>query len=379
MNNMSFTVREDLSKLIPAPLLEEVFIGATENSAVMSTFRRLPNMSSGTLDMAVNSMLPIAYWQTGDYSQKNITKTGWENKRIYAEEIAVIVPIPDNVRRDSSIDIWQQMMPQLSQAIGQKVDEAVLMGVGKPSRFRADLITSIYSAGANISATTNLYSDINTAMSKVEMSGYDPTAIMSDPRMKSAFRMLLDTTGQPIRGTEIDSIPKYYVKNGVWDYNKAKFIVGDFSQAMYAVRQDIEVMIGKEGSFFDPNTNETVHMFQQDMQALRLTFRIGWEIPNPVNPLNGTTSRFPFALIENTTPVSLKDVAFTVTDGVDPIQGATVRMGDLRGTTDASGEATVKAQANQNYKYSVSKRGLSTVRGDVAVGANGTSVAVVLN
>jgi len=139
---MSFTMREDLSKLIPAPLLDELFIGATENSAVMSTFRRLPNMSSGTLDMAVNSMVPIAYWQTGDYAKKNITRTGWENKRIYAEEIAVIVPIPDNVRRDSSIDIWQQMMPQLSQAVGQKVDEAVLVGVGKPSTFRADLVTS---------------------------------------------------------------------------------------------------------------------------------------------------------------------------------------------------------------------------------------------
>lgn len=31
------------------------------------------------------------------------------------------------------------------------------------------------------------------------------------------------------------------------------------------------------------------------MVALRVVMRLGWEIPNPVNALNETTKRFPFA------------------------------------------------------------------------------------
>jgi hypothetical protein len=45
-------------------------------------------------------------------------------------------------------------------------------------------------------------------MAKVEASGYNPNFLMGGTGIKAAFRMLLDTTGQPIRGTEIDDIPK---------------------------------------------------------------------------------------------------------------------------------------------------------------------------
>ena len=47
------------------------------------------------------------------------------------------------------------------------------------------------------------------------------------------------------------------------------------------------------------------NLAQDDMVALRVTMRLGWEIPNPVNALNETDARFPFAALVPEGTVSL--------------------------------------------------------------------------
>jgi hypothetical protein len=41
------------------------------------------------------------------------------------------------------------------------------------------------------------------------------------------------------------------------------------------------------------------------MVALRVVMRLGWEIPNPVNALNETATRFPFESLKPTETPSL--------------------------------------------------------------------------
>ena len=84
--------------------------------------------------------------------------------------------------------------------------------------------------------------------------------------------------------------------DGSWDSGLAQFIVGDFSQAVYAIRQDITFDIFREGIIQDPSTGDILYnLLQQDMACIRAVMRIGWEIPNPINALNDTSFRFPFA------------------------------------------------------------------------------------
>ena len=47
------------------------------------------------------------------------------------------------------------------------------------------------------------------------------------------------------------------------------------------------------------------NLAQDDMVALRVVMRLGWEIPNPVNALNETDTRFPFAALVPEGSVSL--------------------------------------------------------------------------
>ena len=307
MANTNIT-RTDVDSLIETQVADEIFAGVVKESKALSMFRRLPNMTSDKTKLRILDSLPIAYFvdESTDNGRKNLTKMAWDKKFINAAELAVIVPIKENVLNDASIDIWAQVRPRIVEAFGKKIDNAIFNGVDKPTDWRDGLIPSIIEAGAEVSETGNLYSDINDAMSKVEESGYNVTGLLGGVGLKSKFRMMLDSTGQPLNTTEIGSLTRNFLDNGAWDKTKSTLIAGDFNQAVYSIRQDITYKVLTEAIIQDPSTGDILYnLAQDDMVALRVTKRLGWEIPNPVNALNETDTRFPFASVKPSSTVSL--------------------------------------------------------------------------
>ena len=300
--------KTNVEALIDTQVANEIFEGVVRESKALSMFRRLPNMTSDKTKLRVLDSLPIAYFvdESTNNGRKNLTKMAWDKKYINAAELAVIVPIKENVLNDTSIDIWSEVKPRIVEAFGKKIDNAIFNGTDKPADWRAGLIPSIVSAGAEVTEGDNLYSDINDVMTKVEESGYNVTGLLGGVGLKGKFRMLTDTTGQPIKGTEIDSLPKAFLDNGAWDKTKSVLIVGDFSQAVYAIRQDVTYKVLTEAVIQDPSNGDILYnLAQDDMVALRVVMRLGWEIPNPVNALNETTKRFPFANLKPKAVASL--------------------------------------------------------------------------
>ena len=364
--------------------VSDIIQGVIKESAVLKMFTQLPNMTSGAMRMRVLDGLPMAYWVgSTNNGRKNLTEMAWANKYIVPEELAVIVPIKEDVLDDASIDIWAQVKPRLVEAIGKKIDQAILVGVDKPAGFRADLLTSILNAGAYVTqGGGTLYSAINDAMVKVEESGYNPTGIIGGVDVKGKFRMMLDTSGQPIKGTEIDELPKAYIDNGAWDKTKAQMIVGDFTQAVYSIRQDITYKLLTEAVIQDPSDGTIKYnLAQEDMVALRVVMRLGWEIPNPINALQPDESvRFPFAAIQAASALTSQNVTFTVTNNgtTGYVKDAVVTMGGMKAKTNASGQAVLKAQNNTSFTYKVKANGYQTAVGTIDVAAAAKSVAVTL-
>lgn len=300
--------KTNVEALIDTQVANEIFEGVVRESKALSMFRRLPNMTSDKTKLRVLDSLPIAYFvdESTNNGRKNLTKMAWDKKYINAAELAVIVPIKENVLNDTSIDIWSEVKPRIVEAFGKKIDNAIFNGTDKPADWRAGLIPSIVTAGAEVTEGDNLYSDINDVMTKVEESGYNVTGLLGGVGLKGKFRMLTDTTGQPIKGTEIDSLPKAFLDNGAWDKTKSVLIAGDFSQAVYAIRQDVTYKVLTEAVIQDPSSGDILYnLAQDDMVALRVVMRLGWEIPNPVNALNETTKRFPFANLKPKAVASL--------------------------------------------------------------------------
>lgn len=293
--------RTDADALIEQQVANEIFQGVVTESKALSMFKRLPNMTSDKTKLRVLDSLPVAYFvdeQTKN-GRKNITKMAWDKKYINAAELAVIVPIKENVLNDSSIDIWSEIRPRIVEAFGKKIDNAIFNGVDKPSDWREGLIPSIISANKEVDETGELYSDINDVMVKVEESGYNVTGLVGGVGLKGKFRMMTDKNGQPLNTTEIGSLTRNYLDNGAWDKSKSTLIAGDFSQAVYAIRQDITYKVLTEAVIQDPSSGDILYnLAQDDMVALRVTMRLGWEIPNPVTALDDTESRFPFASLK---------------------------------------------------------------------------------
>lgn len=304
---MSKITRTDADALIETQVANEIFEGVVKESKALSMFRRLPNMTSDKTKLRVLDSLPVAYFvdETTNNGRKNLTKMAWDKKFINAAELAVIVPIKENVLDDASIDIWAEVRPRIVEAFGKKIDGAIFNGTDKPSDWREGLIPSIVTAGKEVAETANgLYSDINDVMTKVEESGYNVTGLLGGVGLKGKFRMMTDKNGQPLNTTEIGSLRREYLDNGAWNKELSMLIAGDFNQAVYAIRQDITYKVLTEAVIQDPSTGEILYnLAQDDMVALRVVMRLGWEIPNPVNALDETETRFPFASLKPTASI----------------------------------------------------------------------------
>lgn len=306
---MAGIVRNDVDALIETQVANEIFEGTIRQSKALSMFKRLPNATSDKTKLRVLDTLPVSYFvdETTNNGRKNITKMAWDKKFINIAELAVIVPIKENLLNDSSIDVWAQVKPRIEEAFARKIDDAMFFGVGKPTDWRAGLVPSIIEVGAEVNETNNgLYSDINETMIKVEESGYNVNGIVGGVGLKGKFRMMLDTTGQPLNTTEIGSVRREFMDNGVWDKTKSTLITGDFNQAVYQIRQDITYKLLDQAVIQDPDDGSIMYnLAQEDMVALRVVMRLGWEIPNPVNAENETATRFPFASLKPSVTVSL--------------------------------------------------------------------------
>ena len=262
--------------------------------------------------MPVLDMLPIAYFVNGDAGQKKTTKQAWDKKYITAEEIAVIVPIPEAVLDDSEYDIWAEVKPRVVEAFGRVIDGAILFDVDKPSTWRDGVVATATKASSvvTLGSADPLYDKImaeDGVIAKVENSGYFVNGHMADISMRAKLRGLKNENGDPLFKTDmqgstqyaLDGSPMNFPNNGAFDKSKALMISGDFSQLVYAIRQDITFKLFTEGVVQNTDGSIAYNLMQNDMVALRATMRLGWEIPNPINSLQkDKTKRCPFAILK---------------------------------------------------------------------------------
>jgi Phage capsid family. len=303
----------------------EILSIASVRSAVLALSRRAPDMPNAQRRMPVIQTLPFAYFVTGDTGMKQTTEVDWTDKYLNVEEIATIVPIPENVVNDASYDMWGQIRPLLEDAVAKLIDTTILYagtgGVTKPASWPNGIVTQAVAAGnsVDLSAVTvgppvgDLYTAIleeDGVYAKVEEDGFVVTGNVGALTLRAALRGTRDSTGQPIfirvqsgsgpYSYELDGAPILFPGNGAINPAIAPLISGDFAQLIYAFRQDITYKILTEGVITDNGTPPTIiyNLPQQDMVALRLVLRMAWQIPNPPNYVNTSSStRFPFAVL----------------------------------------------------------------------------------
>lgn len=302
--------RTGAEALIPEENAREIIQGAVAQSAALSMGRRLANMTSKQTKLPVLDALPIAYFVDGDTGQKKTTKQQWDKKILYAEEVAVIVPIPEAVLDDADYDIWGEVRPRIQEAFGKVIDQAIFFSTGKPTNWRAGLVPSATAAGATVALGTNDLYDVimgeGGVIAKVEESGFFVSGHLADISMRAKLRGLKDKQDRPLFLASMQQAGNYtldgsamtFPRNGAWDPTAALMVSGDFSQLVYSIRQDITFKLFTEGVVQNTDGTIAYNLMQNDMVALRAVMRLGWEIPNPINALKtNKNQRFPFAVL----------------------------------------------------------------------------------
>ena len=386
--------RADAEALIRQQVVQTIFQDAPKQSVFMSLARKLPNMTSNQTRIRVLDFLPTAYWVDGDTGMKQTSKQAWDNVYIDAAELAVIVPIPEAVLDDAEFDIFGEITPRVNEAIGQRVDSAILFGVNRPAAWRNDIITTARQAGNNVAVGAspdyyNLLLGEGGVISKIEDDGYMSTGCDASMGMREKLRGIRATDGSLIFKSDmqgatqysLDGAPMYFPQNGAYDNTIAQLIVGDFKQAVYAIRQDVTVKILDQGVIQDPATKEIIYnLAQQDMVALRVVFRMGWALPNPATRMDEDRTGCPFAYLEPATPVTTQKVTFTVKDNAEipvAIEGAIVDVNGARLKTDSSGKVEFNLRAG-TYPAKIKKTGYSQITETVTVASSAVTKSITL-
>lgn len=298
-----------MPEVLALGLIKEI---ATQESAAMRMFRNV-RMSTKQERFPVLASFPVAYWVDGDTGLKQTTTMTWKNKYITAEELAVIVPVPDAVAADLEFNIWDAILPYIKEAIARAFDEAVFFGVNAPASFPTNIVDAAiaagnsYERGTAAQAAGGVVEDLNQVLALLEADGYDATGFVAPTSFKSRLRGARDTTGQALAdlaASTIWGLPVAFGMRGQWPTasGDAELIAADFDQFAVGIREDIMVKIADEASLHDASGNLIVNLFQQDMKAMRVTFRAGWQVGNPINREDSsdpetTTTRYPASVL----------------------------------------------------------------------------------
>jgi HK97 family phage major capsid protein len=313
-NNL--TSRTDVEALIPEQISRMMLGKATEESAVLRMFRRIP-VSRNQIRFPILSALPVAYWVTGDTGLKQTTEMAWDNKFLNIEEIATILPVPENVAADVDINIWDNAEPYIVEAFHRALDSAVFFGTNAPASFPTNVLASCIAAsntvteGTATAAQGAYFGDIDNLISVVEEDGFDVSGFVASRAIRRKLRAARNTDGTRtdegrIGGdlNSLDGTPISYPLRGLWGTGggagtNVRLFAGDWaSQFVVAVREDITFKLLDQAVIQD-NTGAIVYnLAQQDMIAMRVKFRVGWQVANTLNNDNTNNStRYPAAAL----------------------------------------------------------------------------------
>ena len=156
----------------PKPSRPALISGTVRQSAALSCFTTVP---TGTKD----SVVPVlsrdieAGWLRSDTGLKRVDAPKWGDEHLVAEELAVLVPIPNAVIADQTFNITAAMQPLFIRAMARGIDRAAMFGVDKPAGWPSpSLLEAATAAGNTVEAGADPVEDLMAAAEMPSAQGY---------------------------------------------------------------------------------------------------------------------------------------------------------------------------------------------------------------
>ena len=286
----------DISRTDVATLIQEEYANTLLNAAVQGStvLQAFPTTSMGTklTHLPVLATLPEAGWVSESATQnsgvKPQSKVTWADRTLVAEEIAVIIPVHEDVLADCSVGALDQIAQLGGQAIGKKLDQAVIFGTDKPASWVSDaLLPAAVAAGQTVENVTgdanasDLVGATNQVAEKIALAGWQPDTLVSSLAIRYQVANLRDSLGQLVfRDESFNGFNTLFNRNGAWDPESAAAVIVDSTRVRIGIRQDITV------KFLDQATLSTgLNLAERDMVALRLKARFAYVLGTAATPM----------------------------------------------------------------------------------------------
>ena len=285
--------RTGVAAWMPEEVSRRMISEMSDDSGVLSAFSRIP-VARTQVRFPILAALPVAYFVAGDTGLKQTTEVSWDNKYMNIEELACIVPVPENVLDDASIDIWGEVEPLVRQAVSRTLDAAVFFGVNAPGTWPTNIAAAATAAGNVVTAGTatvaegGIAGDISELFATLEADGYDSSRVVGRTTLKGQFRNTRDANGVLLSEVSQESVwgaQVSYPMRGLWPTaaGSPELFALDGSHFMVGVRSDISLKVLDQAVIQDNLGAIIYNLAQQDMVATRCTFRVGWQVANPIN------------------------------------------------------------------------------------------------
>jgi HK97 family phage major capsid protein len=257
---------------------------------------------------------PHAKWviesSTDAAGVKTTGKITWADKTLVAEELAVIVPIHENVLDDATVNTIDEITKAGGEAMAYALDAAVTFSINKPTTWTSNALYQSAVADSNVltvgaSGTADDLAGTILQGAEALSDRYDPTTLLTRRGLRYKLANLRATTGEPIFMTSMSDgamqdavygLNTYYetgtVDDGsggdalVWDPSTAEALVIDRSRVLIGIRQDIQVKFLDQATLTGPS-NTIINLAERDMVAFRFKARYAYALGD--NVAYGTT------------------------------------------------------------------------------------------
>lgn len=279
--------RGSTGSALPVALSQEIFGKAVEQSFVMQKGRQVSVPGTG-LTIPVITGEPTPAW-VAETDRKPVSKHTLTRKNLVPKTLAVIEPFSNQFRRDLP-GLYAELVRRLPGAIAKKFDSDVVFS----DRTNVDSLwanAAALSANANRSVLdgTSTLQDIIDGAKNVIDAGYDPNGLVLTP----GAGLLLSgavTSGPLVFGTgsigglvsgastsrnaAVSGLDADGSGAGTTTFSTLG-IVGDWNQLVWGAVESISISISDQSTLYVDGGANDIHLFQQNMFAVRAEIEIG--------------------------------------------------------------------------------------------------------
>lgn len=284
---------ESLGKEITSEYITDLFTDSlVQTSKVVQLGQKVEMEGKMVRKGAEIGQLTDAYF-VGEGQKIGTAKVQAKSYVLEARKLAVILPVTEEVLNYTWTDYFESIKDKIVDLFNKKIDGAAFLGLyGNP--FGANVLASAKAASNVVSGDItldNIYAVEDTPEK-------EPNAFVGHRTINRTLRSIRDNVngGQhifekpanPNATGELDGLP--YAQLQLQDgqtYPAGTLITGNFNGLVYGIPNgtNLRLKIADQATLSKVQNDGTldsgdVHLFEQDMQALRAIFEIAVAIPN---------------------------------------------------------------------------------------------------